>query len=176
LGANAVTGLTLLFLAGVLVLNSVLGPLVLDVVSYPITETVENQLIGLELVTAFLVAPWATVAGVAALRGRPAAPIFGFAPPAYAAYIFVQYVLGPEYARYSVTSLADLGIFVLLRYSGAVAGSFTGAEIESEFSTRSDGGATVSSRMSTRPSAFNPSATIVVGHSNCSSSCRRSPP
>jgi hypothetical protein len=166
-------GLTLLFLAGVLVLNSVLGPLVLDVVSYPITETVENQLIGLELVTALLVAPWATVAGVAALRGSPAAPIFGFAPCAYAAYMFVQYVLGPEYARYSLTSLAQLGIFVLsaglmlwswslsgraslpplragqaqrsalllfalaafvlLRYSGAVAGSFTGAEIESEF-------------------------------------------
>ena len=166
-------GLTLLFLAGVLVLNSVLGPLVLDVVSYPITETVENQLIGLELVTVLLVAPWATVAGVAALRGRPAAPIFGFAPSAYAAYMFVQYVLGPEYARYSLTSLAHLGIFVLsaglmlwswslsgraslpplragqaqrsalllfalaafvlLRYSGAVAGSFTGAEIETEF-------------------------------------------
>jgi hypothetical protein len=166
-------GLAVLLLAGVLLLNSVFGPLVLDAVSYPITETVENQLIGLELVTALLVAPWAATAGLAAMRGHPAAPIFGFAPSAYAAYMFVQYVLGPEYARYSLTSLAHLGIFVLsaglmlwswslsgraslpplragqarrsalllfalaafvlLRYSGAVAGSFAGAEIESEF-------------------------------------------
>jgi hypothetical protein len=106
-------GLTVLLLAGVLLFNSLLGPLVLGAVSYPITETVENQLIGLELVTALLVVPWAVIAGLAALMGRPAAPIFGFAPSAYAAYMFVQYVLGPEYARYSLTSLAHLGIFVL---------------------------------------------------------------
>jgi len=60
-------------LVAALLLNSILGPLALGVVSYPITETVENQLIGLEL----------------------------------------QYVLGPEYSRYSVTVLAQLGIFVL---------------------------------------------------------------
>jgi len=166
-------GSLLLLLAGVLLLNSILGPLVLGVVSYPISETVENQLVGLELITALLVAPWAAMAGVAALRGRPAAPIFGFAPSAYAAYMFVQYVLGPEYTHYSITSLVHLGIFVLaaglmlwswslsgrvtapslragqatrsglllfglaafvlLRYSGAVAGAFSGSSIEGEF-------------------------------------------
>ena len=166
-------GWLLLLLAGVLLLNTILGPVVLGVVSYPITETVENQLRGLELVSALLVAPWAAVAGVGALRGRPAAPILGFAPAAYAAYMFVQYVLGPEYARYSITSLAQLGIFVLaaglmlwswslsggvhlppvrarqatrsglllfalaavvlLRYTGAMAGAFSGSRIEQEF-------------------------------------------
>ena len=166
-------GILLLVLAGVLLLNSILGPLVLDVVSYPITATMENQLIGLELVSALLVAPWAALAGLAALRGRPAAPILGFAPSAYASYMFVQYVLGPEYTRYSVTALAQLGIFVLstalmlaswslsrqvtlppmraaqatrsgvllfalsafvlLRYSGAVVGAFTGAHLPGEF-------------------------------------------
>ena len=73
----------------------------------------ENQLIGLELVTMFLVVPWAAWAGVAALRGHSAAPVLGFAPAAYAAYMFVQYVLGPEYTRYSVTALAQLGIVIL---------------------------------------------------------------
>jgi hypothetical protein len=166
-------GVLLLVLAGVLLLNSVLGPLVLNVVSYPITDSMENQLIGLELVTAFLVAPWAALAGLAALRGHPASPILGFAPSAYAAYMFVQYILGPEYTRYSITALAQLAIFVLatalmlaswslsrqvtlppmraaqatrsglllfalaafvlLRYSGAVVGAFTGAHLEGEF-------------------------------------------
>jgi hypothetical protein len=103
----------LLTLAAALFLNSVLGPLGLGVVSYPITETAENQLIGLELVTVFLVVPWASIAAVKALRGHPAAPLLGFAPSAYAAYMFVQYVLGPEYSRYSLAALAHLGIFAL---------------------------------------------------------------
>lgn len=102
-----------LLLATVLLVNSLLGPLVLGVVSYPISSSMENQLIGLELVTTFLVVPWAAGVGVAARRGHPAAPVLGFAPAAYAAYMFVQYVLGPEYDRYSVTALAQLGIFVL---------------------------------------------------------------
>jgi len=103
----------LLTLAAALLLNSVLGPLVLGVISYPVSETVENQLIGLELVTVFLVVPWTVFAGLAALRGDPAAPLLGFAPCAYAAYMFVQYVLGPEYSHYRVTALAQLGILVL---------------------------------------------------------------
>lgn len=106
-------GLLQLLLAAVLLLNSLLGPLVLGVASYPITDSMENQLIGLELVTMFLVVPWAAGAGVAALRGHSSAPLVGFAPAAYAAYMFVQYVLGPEYDRYSVTVLAQVGIFVL---------------------------------------------------------------
>jgi hypothetical protein len=93
--------------------NSILGPLVLGVVSYPITDTVENQLIGLELVTVFLVVPWATIAALAARRGHPAAPLLGFAPSAYTAYMFVQYVLGPEYSRYSVTALSQVAICAL---------------------------------------------------------------
>ena len=165
--------IALLALAAGLLLNSLLGPLALGMVDYPITGTVTNQLIGLELVTVFLVVPWAVIAAAAALRGHPAAPLLGFAPAAYAAYMFVQYVLGPEYSEYTVTALAQLAVFtlaggvmlwswslaqsvplppmparqatrngvlllalaafVLLRYAGVFAGSFTGAEIESEF-------------------------------------------
>ena len=102
-----------LVLAAALLANSVLGPLVLEVVSYPVSQSLMNQLIGLELVTAFLVVPWAALAGLAALRGNPSAPILGFAPAAYAAYMLVQYVLGPEYAEYSLVALAHLALFVL---------------------------------------------------------------
>ena len=172
-GVPRLYGVLLLLLAGVLLANSILGPLGLDVVSYPITDSMGNQLIGLELVTSFLVMPWAASVGLIALRGDSAAPFLGFAPAAYTAYMFVQYVLGPEYSRYSITVLAQLGIFVLaaglmlwswsltrqgilpqlpasharrsavllfalaafvlLRYAGAVAGSFTGTQIEGEF-------------------------------------------
>ena len=44
-------GVLLLVLTGALVANSAVGPLGLDVVDYPISGTVWNQLVGLELVT-----------------------------------------------------------------------------------------------------------------------------
>ena len=113
LGVSRAYASVLLCLAAALLVNSILGPLAFGVVSYPITETVENQLIGLELVTVFLVVPWALFAARAAYRGHPAAPLLGFSPSAYAVYMFVQYVLGPEYSHYSVTALAQLGILVL---------------------------------------------------------------
>ena len=64
----------LLALAGVLVLNSLLGPLGTETIEYPITGTLTNQLIGLEVVTLALVAPLAGAAGLLALRGHRAAP------------------------------------------------------------------------------------------------------
>ena len=92
-------------LAGVLVVNTLLGPLGTETIQYPITGTLLNQLIGLEVVTVALVAPLAVAAGLLALRGHRAAPFLGFGPAAYTAYMFVQYVLGPEYAEYTPTVL-----------------------------------------------------------------------
>lgn len=106
-------GVLLLLLAGALLTNSVLGPLVLGIVSYPVSKTVDNQLLGLELVTVLVVVPWAVLTGVAALRGTRSAPLFAFAPAAYAAYMLVQYVLGPEYDHYSLVALGQLLTFVL---------------------------------------------------------------
>lgn len=100
----------LLALAALLLLNTAFGPLVLDRIDYPLSESLLNQLIGLEVVTVALVVPWAIAAGVLAWRGNAAAPILGFAPAAYAAYMFVQYVLGPEYATYRLTPLFHLAI------------------------------------------------------------------
>jgi len=96
-----------------LVANSVCGPLVLDLIDYPFAATIENQLIGLELVSVFLVVPLCLVAGVLALRGHPAAGPLAFGPSAYTAYMLVQYVLGPEYAAYVPAAVLQLVLFVL---------------------------------------------------------------
>ena len=100
----------LLVLAGCLLANSVLGPLGAGALDYPISASMENQLRGLELVTVLLVVPWLVVTAVLARRGHPAAPLLAIGPAGYAAYMFVQYVLGPEYGVYSWAVLFHLGI------------------------------------------------------------------
>jgi hypothetical protein len=100
-------------LAVVLIVNTVLGPLGTESYEYPITGTLLNQTIGLEGVTIALVVPLTLIAGVMALRGHQAAPFLGFGSAAYSAYMFVQYVLGPEYARYTSTILFQTLIFAL---------------------------------------------------------------
>jgi hypothetical protein len=92
-------------LAALLALNSVLGPLGAGLVDYDIGASLDNQLAGLELVTVGLVVPALVLGAVLTLRGRPAGPLVVVGPAAYAAYMFVQYVLGPEYSHYSLTVL-----------------------------------------------------------------------
>jgi len=104
---------TLFALTGVLIVNTVLGPLGTETIRYPVTGTLLNQAIGLEVVTVILVAPLALVAGLLALRGHRAAPFLAFGSAAYSAYMFVQYVLGPEYAQYTPTVLFHTLIFAL---------------------------------------------------------------
>lgn len=168
-------GVLLLVLAAALLVNSLVGPLVLDVVDYPVTETLRNQLIGLEVVTVVLVVPWCAYAGIRALRGEPGSALLAFGPAAYTVYMFVQYVLGPEYDEYRTVTLFHLGLvtlsggltlwawalsrtstlpvrshqaerayglaalglalFVVLRYSGALAGSFRSTAIPQEYVT-----------------------------------------
>jgi len=106
-------GVGLFVLAAALVLNTALGPLGTGMIAYPVTGTLLNQTIGLEAVTVCLVAPLAVLAGVLALRAHRAAPFIGLGPAAYTAYMFVQYVLGPEYDQYTGTILFQTGIFTL---------------------------------------------------------------
>jgi hypothetical protein len=106
-------GLLLLLLAAALVVNSAIGPLGRDVVDYPITESLRNQLIGLEVATIALVVPWCVFAGFRALRGEPGSALLAFGPAAYTLYMFVQYVLGPEYSDYRAITLFHLGLVTL---------------------------------------------------------------
>ena len=103
-------GWTLLALAGALLANTVAGPLGTDLIDYRISQSMLNQLVGLEVVTVALVVPALVVAALLALREHPAAPLIAFGPSAYAAYMFVQYVLGPEYDHYSLTVVLHLAI------------------------------------------------------------------
>ncbi|MEO5852811.1 MAG: hypothetical protein ABIQ15_09905 [Nocardioides sp.] len=112
-GDSRVFGGALLTLTALLVLNSVVGPLLTGVIDYPISESMTNQLLGLEVVTLLLVVPWTAAAGVLALRGDPRAPLLALGPTTYAAYMFVQYVVGPEYAAASWTVLLDVGLVAL---------------------------------------------------------------
>jgi len=106
-------GLLLLLLAGELVVNSALGPLGADMIHYPFDETLRSQLVGLEIVTLLVVVPWCVIAGVCALRGRAHSALLALAPTSYSLYMFVQYVLGPEYAQYRVAALFQLSLVTL---------------------------------------------------------------
>jgi hypothetical protein len=110
---SSALGITLLVLAEVLVLNTALGPLGAGLLTLPVTETMGNQLTGLELVSAVLVAPLATIAGVGALRGHRAAPSLGFAVGGYCAFMFVPYVVGPGRDGYAVAPLVHIALFGL---------------------------------------------------------------
>jgi hypothetical protein len=103
----------LLVLAGMLVVNTVLGPLVLSVISYPFSETVENETIGLEAISLVLVAPSSALAGLLVLRGRPIGAVLAMGPAGYTAYMFVQYVAGPGYPTYQASLLLHVVIFTL---------------------------------------------------------------
>jgi hypothetical protein len=111
-------GLLLVSLAGLLALNTVLGPLGAGLIRYDFPDTIDNQLWGLEIVTLLLVVPVLVTAALLTLHGRPGGPLLAIGPAAYTAYMFVQYVLGPEYDHYSLTVLFHL---LLVTTSGALA-------------------------------------------------------
>jgi hypothetical protein len=84
-------------LAAGIAANSLLGPLIGDVIEYRYSETLINQAIGLDAISLFLVAPLCALCGIAVFRGYVLAAVPAFAPALYAAYMFPQYIVGPEY-------------------------------------------------------------------------------
>jgi hypothetical protein len=103
----------LVAMAGALLVSSLVGPLALDVVDYPMSTTATNQLLGLEVVTLLLVVPASLAAAVLLRRGHRVGPPLACAAAAYTAYMFAQYVLGPEYDAYSLVVLLHLALFTL---------------------------------------------------------------
>jgi len=106
-------GLGLLILAGALAVNSVLGPLLLDVIDYPVSETMRNQTIGLDAVNLAVVAPLCAFVGWLALHRNRWAPLLALGPTTYAAYMFVQYIAGPDHTNYVRVLPLQLLAFVL---------------------------------------------------------------
>jgi len=80
-----------------LVAVALLGPLTGGPIDYHVGETLRNQTIGLDAASLFVVAPLALFAALLALRGHVATPAIALGVGAYTAYMFVQYVVGPEY-------------------------------------------------------------------------------
>ncbi len=106
-------GYGLLALAAALAVNSVLGPLLLDTIDYPVSETMRNQTIGLDAVNLLIVAPLCAVVGRMALRRNRWASLLALGPTTYAAYMFVQYVAGPDHTTYARVLPLQLLAFVL---------------------------------------------------------------
>ncbi len=100
-----------------LALNTLLGPLLIHAFEYPFTETVLSETLGLELVSLFLIAPLACLAGVLTLQGHVAGPLLVLGPAGYAAYMLAQYIVGPQYVTYQPAVIFHLAGFVL---SGAL--------------------------------------------------------
>jgi hypothetical protein len=90
-------GSALAVLAAGLAAVGLLGPLTGGPIEYHVGETLRNQTIGLDATSLFVVAPLALAAALLALRGHVAGPALALGVGAYTAYMFVQYIVGPEY-------------------------------------------------------------------------------
>ena len=93
-------GVGLLLLGAGLVINSLLGPLVGDVIQYRFSESMINQGIGLDAVSLIFVAPLSVYAGILVLRGRSSGFVLALGPAVYTMYMSVQYVIGPGVPGY----------------------------------------------------------------------------
>ena len=94
--------------------NAILGPLVLGVIRIRESANMETQLLGGELTSLFLAAPIACVAGALWWRGNRLAPVVGIGPAGFALYTYVQFVLVPDYSRYSGNSERFFPLYLAL--------------------------------------------------------------
>jgi hypothetical protein len=78
---------------------ALLGPLATGAIDYRVSETLRNQTIGLDAVSLLVVAPLAAWAALLTRRGHPAGPALALGIGAYTSYMFLQYVVGPDYAH-----------------------------------------------------------------------------
>ena len=87
----------LVALAAGLAAVALLGPLTGGPIEYHVGETLRNQTIGLDAASLFVVAPLALAAALLVLRGHVAGSAIALGVGAYTAYMFAQYIVGPEY-------------------------------------------------------------------------------
>lgn len=118
LARAAIPGIGSLLLALGMVTSALLGPLVLDVVTFPVSADMENQLVGGEVASLLVAAPLAAIAGALWLRGHPLAPVVAIGPAIYAMYMYTQYIVGPEYSRYPGNSERAFPLYLLLVLGG----------------------------------------------------------
>jgi hypothetical protein len=105
--------LSLILLAVGIAANSILGPFVSGVVTYPFSESVKNMTIGLDTVSLVIVAPIGVLATSYIYRGKQIGFIAALSISAYTMYTFVQFIMGPQYIEYSPVVLLHLALFIL---------------------------------------------------------------
>jgi hypothetical protein len=93
------TGIALLLLGTGLAANALSGPLVLGIMKLHESLAFNNQFVGGEIVSLFVAAPLALVAGVLWLKGHELAPLLAFAPAIYTLYTILTLILGGNYAH-----------------------------------------------------------------------------
>lgn len=93
-------GLWFLMLSAAMAASALLGPLGIGMVEFRVSDAMENQLVGGELIALVLVAPLALAAGILFLRRHRLAPVLAIAPALFAVYTYPQYIIGPDYVRY----------------------------------------------------------------------------
>jgi hypothetical protein len=90
---------TLAALAAGIATASVLGPLVLGVMEYRTSPTMENQFLGSDAAALFVIAPLAVAASVWAARGQRVVAPLAAGIGVYALYTYFQNIVGQEYLR-----------------------------------------------------------------------------
>jgi len=105
--------LSLLLLAIGIAANSILGPFVSGVVTYPFSDSVRNMTIGLDTVSLILVAPIGVLTARYVYWGKQIGFLAALSLSAYAMYTFVQFIMGPQYIEFSPIVLLHLALFIL---------------------------------------------------------------
>jgi hypothetical protein len=118
-------------LAGLLAAAALLGPLVLDVVTYRTSPTTLNQLLGSDAAVLAVVTPLAVLAAVLGARGSAVAPPLAAGVGVFAVYTYVQVVVGQEYLRVpgNVERLFPLYLAVVVVAEAAVVLGLHGAPV-----------------------------------------------
>ncbi len=85
-----------------LAINAALGPLMLDVIRYHVSDDFNNQTIGLDASALLIIAPFCVILGFVQFRGskrltQTGAAMMSLGPGLFAMYMLPQYVVGPDY-------------------------------------------------------------------------------
>lgn len=112
------TGLGLIILGAALAASAVLGPLVLGIIRFQVSESMENQIVGGDVASLLLAAPLAILAGMLWIAGHRLAPALALAPTLYAVYLAVSLVLGQQYGRYEGNSEQFFPLYLLVTLLG----------------------------------------------------------
>lgn len=111
---------------------ALLGPLGSELIDYRVSETLRNQTIGLDTVSLFFVAPLALIAAALCLRRHIAGPALALGIGAYTSYMFVQYILGPDYANRGGNNerLFPLAVVLFALGWGVAVGAWNAIDVE----------------------------------------------